>query len=328
MSQIYTARQKAAQPQKDAGPAPAGMDAGPLRIREAVPPDAPGSRASRLDEQMQERFRQHFLSRQIPRAEQEADRLSSGMEDARTPEEVKARLGQRMGADFSGVRFHTDSAAVSAAEGIGARAYASGRDIYFGEGGFDPSVAAHELVHTVQQGLVESSAPTVSAPAGTIQMMPKLFEKIGGGIAKAAKAVGHGIARGAKAAGSGIKKAAAAVGRGIVTAARTIGHGIAKPATGIWEFAAGKAGLLNPSDEQRDEAMAKARSGDYSQFASLREADAQSLVDAEKANIRAGSLPDLRQAGAAEMLNPVNRMAMSQLAGVESLPKDRRLQIR
>ena len=61
-------------------------------------------------------------------------------------------------------------------------------DVYFGEGGFDPSVAAHELVHTVQQGLVESSTPTVSAPGGEVQMLPKLFKKIGGLFKKGSKA--------------------------------------------------------------------------------------------------------------------------------------------
>lgn len=133
-----------------------------------------------LGELMQARMRQHFMDHQNPAAEREADQLSAGLDNARTPEEVKSRLGERLGADFSGVRFHTGSGAVSSAEQMGARAYATGRDVYFGEGGFDPAVAAHELVHTVQQGQVESSAPTVSAPAGQVQMMPKLFKKIGG----------------------------------------------------------------------------------------------------------------------------------------------------
>ena len=41
-------------------------------------------------------------------------------------------------------------------------------------------MAAHELVHTAQQGVVESAVPTVSAPMGEVQMMPKVFQKIGG----------------------------------------------------------------------------------------------------------------------------------------------------
>lgn len=137
---------------------------------------------SDLEQQMQLRVQKQFLDHQIPQAEQEADRLSAGMEDARTPEEVKSRLGEKLGADFSNVRFHTGAGAVETADHMGARAYATGRDIYFGEGGFDPGVAAHELVHTVQQGLVESAAPTVSAPTGQVQMMPKWLSKIGNGI--------------------------------------------------------------------------------------------------------------------------------------------------
>ena len=143
---------------------------------------------SQLGELMQARMRQHFLDHQNPAAEREADQLSAGLDSARTPEEVKSRLGERLGADFSSVRFHTGSGAVSSAEQMGARAYATGRDVYFGKGGFDPSVAAHELVHTVQQGLVESSTPTVSAPAGEVQMLPKLFKKIGGLFKKGSKA--------------------------------------------------------------------------------------------------------------------------------------------
>ncbi|MGI6119648.1 MAG: DUF4157 domain-containing protein [Desulfosporosinus sp.] len=108
---------------------------------------------------------------QIPAAEQEADQIASSVSGARTPEEVKFALGEKMGADFSSVRFHTDSTAADKAGSIGARAYTTGHDVYFAEGGFDPSVAAHELVHTVQQGAVDISLPTVSVPMGSVQMM-------------------------------------------------------------------------------------------------------------------------------------------------------------
>ena len=177
MPQTYTTRQKraAARPAEDVQPAAEAP-------RWAVPMGntQEGGMGDQLGELMQARMRQHFMDHQNPAAEREADQLSAGLDNARTPEEVKSRLGERLGADFSGVRFHTGSGAVSSAEQMGARAYATGRDVYFGEGGFDPAVAAHELVHTVQQGQVESSAPTVSAPAGQVQMMPKLFKKIGG----------------------------------------------------------------------------------------------------------------------------------------------------
>lgn len=186
MSQIYTTRRRAV---RDDGKA-----ASPARETRQETyygggySETDGGMGSQLGELMQARMRQHFMDHQNPAAEREADQLSAGLDNARTPEEVKSRLGERLGADFSGVRFHTGSGAVSSAEQMGARAYATGRDVYFGKGGFDPSVAAHELVHTVQQGLVESSTPTVSAPAGEVQMLPKLFKKIGGLFKKGSKA--------------------------------------------------------------------------------------------------------------------------------------------
>ena len=186
MSQIYTTRRRAV---RDDGKA-----ASPARETRQETyygggySETDGGMGSQLGELMQARMRQHFMDHQNPAAEREADQLSAGLDSARTPEEVKSRLGERLGADFSSVRFHTGSGAVSSAEQMGARAYATGRDVYFGKGGFDPSVAAHELVHTVQQGLVESSTPTVSAPAGEVQMLPKLFKKIGGLFKKGSKA--------------------------------------------------------------------------------------------------------------------------------------------
>ena len=350
MSQVYTARRRTAQDHTQAA-APAAQE------RQAAPGLGADAQAfgmgSRLEELMQERMRQHFLDHQIPEAEREADRLASAAQGARTPEEVKTRMGERLGADFSGVRFHTDSGAFRTAEDMGARAYATGRDIYFGQGGFDPAVAAHELVHTVQQGQVESSAPTVSAPAGQVQMLPKRLKAFGHSVAQAAKTVGSGIARVAKAAGSGIAQGARAVGSSIAQGARTVGSGAARAAkaagssyaqgmvnlaltalkagTGIREFVGGKAGLLKPSEDQRDQALAKAQQGDYSQFALLRKEDAQAMVDDKKEEIRTRYLPSLRQmrqADTKEMLNPVTRKAMSQLARDESLLDGQRQQIR
>ena len=161
----------------------------PVSGREPVREAAPALRAvpgtgpagagmgAQLDEQMQAKM-QRFMDKQIPVAEREADELAAGV-TARTPQEVKAQLGARMGADFSQVRFHTGADAAGKAESMGARAYATGRDVYFGEGGFDPAVAAHELVHTAQQGAVDSGAQTVSAPMGGVQMMPKWLKSIG-----------------------------------------------------------------------------------------------------------------------------------------------------
>ena len=58
-------------------------------------------------------------------------------------------MGDALGADFSSVQFHHGPESVRLNEAMGARAYTRGSDVYFGRGGFDPSVASHELVHTV-----------------------------------------------------------------------------------------------------------------------------------------------------------------------------------
>ena len=113
---------------------------------------------------------------QIPQAEHEADRLSASVSSG-SPDAVKAAMGRKMGADFTGVRFHTDDASAEKADSMGARAYTSGADVYFNSSGFDPGVAAHELVHTVQQGVVSGSAQTVSTPVGGIQMEKELTRK-------------------------------------------------------------------------------------------------------------------------------------------------------
>lgn len=111
------------------------------------------------------------LQRQIPSAEREADRLSQGI-TATTPEGVRQQMGEKLGADFSNVRMYTDQSAANKADRMGAKAYTSGQNVYFGSGGFVPQVAAHELVHTVQQGGVEGVGVQQSVSFGTVQMCP------------------------------------------------------------------------------------------------------------------------------------------------------------
>lgn len=108
--------------------------------------------------------------RQIPDAEAEADRLSAGVRGS-SPGDIRREMGRRLGADFSGVRFHSGSGSEARGSQMGARAWTRGSDIFFGKGGFDPQIAAHELVHTIQQGAVSGPVRNF-APAGAIQMWP------------------------------------------------------------------------------------------------------------------------------------------------------------
>jgi len=70
---------------------------------------------------------------------------------------VQAQMGKAFNADFSGVRVHTDTGADGLNQSLSARAFTTGRDIYFRQGEYNPGssggreLLAHELTHVVQQ---------------------------------------------------------------------------------------------------------------------------------------------------------------------------------
>jgi hypothetical protein len=91
------------------------------------------------------------------------------------PQNTKTEMESGFGADFSNVKVHTDSNAVQMNKQLGSQAFATGNDIYFNEGKFNPSsqsgkhLLAHELTHTVQQGASVRMKPEISATSETIQ---------------------------------------------------------------------------------------------------------------------------------------------------------------
>jgi hypothetical protein len=74
------------------------------------------------------------------------------------PEEVRADMETRFGADLSGVRVHAGGEAVQMNKELSAQAFTHGQDIYFGAGKYNPHsetgklLLAHELTHSLQQG--------------------------------------------------------------------------------------------------------------------------------------------------------------------------------
>ncbi len=78
---------------------------------------------------------------------------------------VRVSMEQAFGADFSGVRVHTDSQSHQLNQSIQARAFTTGQDVFFQQGEYNPGslggkeLLAHELTHVVQQsgGAVQRS---------------------------------------------------------------------------------------------------------------------------------------------------------------------------
>lgn len=64
---------------------------------------------------------------------------------------TRTDMENRLGADFSDVRIHDDSAAKASAAEVGARAYTSGSHVVIGDGGDGKHTLAHELTHVIQQ---------------------------------------------------------------------------------------------------------------------------------------------------------------------------------
>jgi hypothetical protein len=70
---------------------------------------------------------------------------------------VRRQMEPAFGADFGGVRVHTDSQADTLNRALSARAFTTGQDIFFRESAYQPGssagreLLAHELTHVVQQ---------------------------------------------------------------------------------------------------------------------------------------------------------------------------------
>ncbi|MEE8155778.1 MAG: DUF4157 domain-containing protein [Phycisphaerales bacterium] len=78
------------------------------------------------------------------------------------PDPVRKPMEHAIHTDFSHVRIHTDAPADTLSGHLGARAFTTGRDIFFKAGAYSPGTAAgrrllaHELTHVVQQNAVAS----------------------------------------------------------------------------------------------------------------------------------------------------------------------------
>ncbi len=103
--------------------------------------------------------------------------------------QLRTEMEEAFGHDFGSVRVHTGQADHALAEGLGAKAFTTGHDIFFRDGAYDPGspdgreTLGHELAHVVQQSRANGAlAPGLSAPSDVAEIEASL---LGGAAARA-----------------------------------------------------------------------------------------------------------------------------------------------
>jgi len=87
-------------------------------------------------------------------------------------EGVRGSMAPELGDSLSDVRVHTDENADALSRSVQARAFATGSDLYFAKGEYQPNTSsgnkllAHELSHVVQQRGAPTSGPMMVSQPG------------------------------------------------------------------------------------------------------------------------------------------------------------------
>ena len=139
----------------------------------APPPVAPAAGAAGVA------HRSHNKSPSAPPSRSASPIENTGA-GAPLPASVRSHMEPRFGADFGGVRVHTDGAAAQHSSALNAHAFTVGQHVYFGRDKFQPHSAggkeliAHELTHTIQQGAAPQSHAVHRSAAVSQQAAPSV----------------------------------------------------------------------------------------------------------------------------------------------------------
>lgn len=96
---------------------------------------------------------------------------------------LQRSMGHAFGADFSGVRVHSDAQSDQLNRSIQARAFTTGQDVFFRQGAYQPGsrggqeLIAHELTHVVQQNGEVMNRPTMQRKEGAKVKNEELLER-------------------------------------------------------------------------------------------------------------------------------------------------------
>ena len=107
---------------------------------------------------------------------------------------VRLQLEQRLGAGLSDVRIHTDAEADQMARTVEAVAFASGQNVFFRSGAYDPGspegmqLLTHEVTHTLQQAHLSVTDSSMGRPI-TVSDPAEASEREARGVAKEASSL-------------------------------------------------------------------------------------------------------------------------------------------
>ncbi|MEW6499265.1 MAG: DUF4157 domain-containing protein, partial [Cyanobacteriota bacterium] len=93
---------------------------------------------------------------------------------------IREPMEQAFGANFSGVKIHTDAQSNQLNRSIQAKAFTTGQDIFFREGAYEPGsrggqeLIAHELTHVVQQNSGLQSLQKKGVPQSTDMVVQRM----------------------------------------------------------------------------------------------------------------------------------------------------------
>lgn len=92
---------------------------------------------------------------------------------------LQQQMGQAMGANFSGVKIHTDSQSDQLNQSIQAKAFTTGQDVFFRQNAYNPhskggqELIAHELTHVMQQNHGVVRAKHDASHSANVQVTPQ-----------------------------------------------------------------------------------------------------------------------------------------------------------
>ena len=162
-------------------------------------------------------------------------------------EQTQSSMEHAFGADLSRVRVHTGSEAGQMNRALGARAFTTGSDIFFGPGSYDPNsqsgrhLLAHELTHVVQQGGATPSAqPMRQLGAPLPRAVPPAYSPQP--AAASISAAPYGVVQAAPVITAITSPADVGVGRSIGVEAVLAAAG-GKPPAVTWSLVAAPAGV-------------------------------------------------------------------------------------